>query len=96
MDRAEHLKLDDLDLDDQTIAVIRERADALIETNARQAQAALNHVGTVCSRIYKHHADSVNSTCDSLRVFFKLTEPEALPSHQGFCGRDDSPCNQVF
>ena len=34
MDRAEHLKLDDLDLDDQTIAVIRERADALIETNA--------------------------------------------------------------
>ena len=71
MDGAEHLKLDDLDLDDQAITVIRERADALIESNARQAQEALAQVGAVCSKIYKHHADSANFTCDGLRVFFR-------------------------
>ena len=65
------LKLYDLDLDEHTIAVFQERAEALFNQNTAYAKEALEHAGNICSKIYNHHANSVNSTCDGLRVFWK-------------------------
>ena len=63
------LQLNDLELDDATIAIIRERAGTLIDRNAAHAQKALEHAGNICRKNYKYHANSVNSTCDGMRVF---------------------------
>ena len=70
VDGSEELMLDDLGLDDNTCTLLRERVDALIESNARHAWQSFAHMGAAFGKIYNHHKDRVNSTCDGLKVFF--------------------------
>ena len=64
------LQLKDLNLDEATIAIIRESTGDLIDLNSAHTQNALEHTGNIFRNIYKHYTNSINSTCNSLRAYY--------------------------